>query len=154
VSRIAFTLRAYRDADFEACVALWQRSWQKAYPRIAFAKRLDWWRARWRDDLVPNAHIVIAEADGAMAGFVTVDRVSGYLDQLAVAPEYWGKGAGRLLLDAAKSRAPSGISLHVNCDNERGIGLYKTNGFVVDGEDVNPHSGAPVFRMRWVPGTP
>ena len=68
------SLRPYSAADEDAAIALWQRTWQIAYPQIAFGKRLEWWRARWRDDLVPVATIVIAERDGAMIGFVTIDQ--------------------------------------------------------------------------------
>ncbi|NWG22808.1 MAG: GNAT family N-acetyltransferase [Pseudorhodoplanes sp.] len=145
------TLRAYRASDEEATIALWQRTWQKTYPQIAFAERVEWWRARWRDDLVPVADIVLAERDGALAGFVTIDRKTGYLDQLAVAPEAWGSGVGKLLLDEAKRLSPGGITLHVNKDNERAIRIYEKSGFAITGEDINPHSGMPVHRMEWRP---
>lgn len=151
MSDAPFTLRPYRDADEDAAIALWQVTWQQAYPHIAFAKRVEWWRSRWRDDLVPHAKIVVAERGGAMAGFVTIDVGEGYLDQLAVAPEHWGHGLGRQLLQAAQLLSPGGIALHVNQDNARAIGLYKACGFVIAGEDVNPHSQAPVYLMRWTP---
>ena len=40
------TLRPYRAEDEQAAIDLWQRAWQAAYPQIAFAKRVEWWRAR------------------------------------------------------------------------------------------------------------
>lgn len=40
----AFTLRPYVAADEDAAIALWQSTWQLAYPSINFAARLDWWR--------------------------------------------------------------------------------------------------------------
>ena len=143
------TLRPYRAEDEQAAIDLWQRAWQAAYPQIAFAKRVEWWRARWRSDLVPVATIVVAEDDGAMTGFVTIDRATGYLDQLAVSPDCWHRGVARLLLDEAKRLAPAGITLQVNQDNGRAIRIYEQAGFRIAGADVNPHSGAPVFVMRW-----
>jgi putative acetyltransferase len=145
------SLRTYRASDENATIALWQRTWQEAYPQIAFAKRVEWWRARWRNDLVPVSDIVLAERDGVLAGFVTIDRKTGYLDQLAVAPEAWGSGVGKLLLDEAKRLSPGGITLHVNKDNERAIRIYEKSGFAITGEDINPHSGMPVHRMAWRP---
>lgn len=142
-------LRRYRPEDEAEAIALWQRAWQVAYPHIAFDKRVEWWRARWRNDLVPASDIVVAECAGRMAGFVTVDRKAGYLDQLAVDPADWGRGIARLLLDEAKRLSPGGISLHVNRDNARAIHLYRMAGFCIAGTDVNPHSGAPVYLMRW-----
>ena len=142
-------LRPYVVADEDAAIALWQRTWQKAYPKIAFAKRLEWWRARWHNDLVPVATIVIAERDGVMIGLVTIDQKTGYLDQLVVAPECWRCGIGRMLVDEAKRLSPEKIELHVNQDNERAIRLYTKAGFSIAGEDVNKHSGAPVYLMTW-----
>ncbi|MGE3147376.1 MAG: GNAT family N-acetyltransferase [Pseudorhodoplanes sp.] len=144
-------LRPYCASDEDAAIALWQRTWQEAYPQIAFAKRVEWWRGRWRNDLVPVADIVLAQEGTALVGFVTIERRRGYLDQLAVAPEAWGTGVGRLLLDEAKRRSPAGIVLHVNKDNARAIRLYDKAGFGIAGEDINPHSGAPVYRMAWRP---
>jgi putative acetyltransferase len=148
---VTITLRPYCAADEAAAIALWQRTWQVAYPRIAFNKRLEWWTARWRDDLVPVATIVIAERDGAMIGFVTIDQKTGYLDQLVVAPECWRSGIGRLLVDEAKHLSPEKIELHVNQDNERAIALYVKLGFSITGESVSKHSGLPLYVMTWVP---
>jgi putative acetyltransferase len=145
-------LRPYTPADEEAAIALWQRTWQQAYPAIDFGARLDWWRERWRGELVPACAITVAMAGATMAGFVTVDPRTGYLDQLVVAPEAWGGGAAAALVDAAKRASPSGLDLHVNRDNARAIRFYEKHGFAVSGEETNPRSGAPVNRMSWRAG--
>jgi len=147
---VTLQLRFYRAEDEPATIALWQRTWQKAYPAIDFATRLEWWRARWRNELVPKAEIVVAEHEGTVIGFVTID-FEGYLDQLVVAPEHWGSGAAHLLLEEAKRVSPKGITLLVNTDNARAIRFYERSGFVHAGEDVNPTSGRPVLRMAWKP---
>lgn len=146
----AVTLRPYHPSDEDAAIALWQRTWQEAYPSIDFAARVTWWRARWRDELVPNAAVIVAEQDGALAGFVTIDK-KGYLDQLVVASEHWGSRLATELVDAAKQQSPDGITLLVNKDNARAIRFYVRNGFVDAGEDVNPTSGRAVLRMTWTP---
>ena len=146
----SFTLRPYRAADEDAAIALWQRTWQEAYPSIDFAARIDWWRARWRNELVPNAAIIVAEQAGALAGFVTIDA-SGYLDQLVVDSAHWGSQLATALVDAAKQRSPNGITLLVNMDNNRAIRFYLRNGFRHAGDDVNPTSGRPVLKMAWTP---
>jgi putative acetyltransferase len=143
-------LRPYRADDEDAAIALWQRTWQQAYPSIDFAARLQWWRERWRSELVPKAAVIVAEHAGALVGFVTIDK-SGYLDQLVVGPEQWGSDIARLLVDQAKTLSPSGIALLVNKDNARAIRFYERNGFVHAGDDVNPISGRPVLKMAWRP---
>jgi len=145
------TLRPYAAADEDAAIALWQRSWQLAYPQLDFATRVDWWRERWRNELVPAARIMVAEQNGALAGFVTVDA-TGYLDQIVVAPEAWGSDVAAALIDAAKQLAPAGLELLVNQDNARAIRFYEKHGFAISGADTNPRSGAPLHRMRWQPG--
>ncbi len=132
-------LRPYAAADEEVAIELWRRSWQQAYPDIDFSARLSWWRERWRNELVPNASITLAERAGAVAGFVTIDPRTGYLDQTEA------------LLAEAKRICPEKIELHVNTDNARAIRFYEKHGFAVTGESRNPLSGRPVLAMRWEP---
>jgi putative acetyltransferase len=146
----SFTLRPYRAEDEDASIALWQLTWQQAYPSIDFAARVAWWRQRWRNELVPHATVIVAEQAGALIGFVTIDA-SGYLDQLVVAPDHWGSKLANRLVDEAKRLSPDHITLLVNTDNVRAIRFYERNGFVQAGADVNPTSGRPVLRMEWRP---
>lgn len=142
-------LRPYAAADEDAAIELWRRTWQQHYPRINFGERVDWWRERWRKELVPVARIVLAETGGALIGFVTIDPKTMYLDQIVVAPEHWGSGVALMLLEEAKRISPRGIDLLVNKDNSRAIGFYEKHGFRCTGEDKNPVSGRPVNRMSW-----
>jgi putative acetyltransferase len=148
----AFHLRPYRAADEDATIALWLETWQRAYPSIDFAARVNWWRQRWRGELVPKAAIIVAEQEGTLTGFVTID-LEGYLDQLVVAPAHWGSGAADLLLEEAKRVSPTRVTLLVNKDNVRAIRFYQRNGFEQAGEDVNPTSGKPVLKMEWEPSS-
>jgi putative acetyltransferase len=84
-----------------------------------------------------------------LAGFVTVDPETQYLDQIVVAPEHWGLGVALALLDEAKRLSPDGLALLVNKDNARAIRFYEKHGFAYVGEDKNPVSGIAVNRMKW-----
>jgi len=145
-----FQLRPYRPHDEDAAIELWRQTWQQAYPSIDFAARVPWWRERWRNELVPNAAIIVAEEASTLVGFVTIDA-KGYLDQLVVVASHWGSKLATALVDEAKRRSPNGVTLLVNKDNARAIRFYERNGFVHAGEDVNPTSGRPVLRMTWGP---
>ena len=144
-------MRPYASRDEAACIALWRRTWAAAYPQIDFAARVAWWRERWRNELVRKASIVVAESDGVLTGFVTIEPATGYLDQIVVAPEAWGGGVAEALLMEARRLSPAGIDLLVNADNERAIRFYRKHGFIVTGADVNPTSGRPVHKMSWRP---
>jgi putative acetyltransferase len=144
------TLRPYTAADEDAAIALWLRTWQQHYPDIDFSARLTWWRERWRNELVPQAQIVIAENAGSMTGFVTVDPKTLYLDQIVVAPEAWGSGTAEALLAEARRISPHGLDLQVNQDNARAIRFYQKQGFAITGEGKNV-SGRLTYWMKWRP---
>ena len=145
------TLRPYATADEDATIELWRRTWQQHYPHLDFTARVQWWRERWRNELVPTAMVTVAERQGAVVGFVTVDPKTRYLDQLVVAPEAWGSDVAPLLMAEARRLSPAGLELAVNADNVRAIRFYEKQGFVVTGNDVNPISKAPIFKMSWLP---
>jgi putative acetyltransferase len=149
---LSTSLRPYRASDEDAAIALWLKTWQHAYPDIDFAARVAWWRERWRNELTPNAAIVVAEHEDRLLGFVTIDG-EGYLDQLVVAPDHWGSELAKTLVDEAKRLSPASIALLVNDDNFRAIRFYEKNGFVKAGRGVNPVSGRPVLKMQWKPKT-
>jgi putative acetyltransferase len=149
VSEKRYTLRRYAAVDEDAAIELWRRTWSKHYPHLDFNARLAWWRERWRNELVPIAQIVLAECGDELIGFVTVDPKTMYLDQIVVAPEYWGSEIATALLDEAKRLSPKGLDLLVNKDNFRAIRFYEKHGFIYAGEDKNPVSGIPVNRMAW-----
>ncbi|MDE2063783.1 MAG: GNAT family N-acetyltransferase [Bradyrhizobium sp.] len=144
----SLTLRPYRAEDEDAAIALWLETWRQTYPSIDFAARVPWWRERWRNELVPNAAIIVAEEFGTLVGFVTIDG-QAYLDQLVVAPDRWGSKIADMLVNEAKRLSPESITLLVNADNTRAIRFYQRNDFVHAGTDVNPTSGRPVLKMQW-----
>ena len=135
------TLRPYAAADEDAAIELWRRTWAHHFPHIDFNARVAWWRERWLQELVPVAHVVVAERDGALVGFVTVDPATLYLDQLVVAPEHWGSGVSDALLDEAKRLSPKGLDLLVNKDNARAIRFYEKHGFVLCRRGQEPGVG-------------
>lgn len=143
-------LRPYAATDEDAAIALWLRTWQQTYPDIDFVARLDWWRTRWRDELVPHTRITVAESADALTGFVTVNPLTLYLDQIVVAPEAWGTGLAEALVDEARRMSPRGLDLQVNQDNQRAIRFYRKHGFAITGEDENS-SGRLTYWMKWRP---
>jgi putative acetyltransferase len=141
--------RPYSSSDEDAAIALWRRTWQATYPDIDFDARVAWWRERWRNELVPKSMVVLAERDGVLIGFVTIEPATGYLDQIVVAPEAWGTGIAEALLAEAKRLAPSRIDLLVNTDNDRAVRFYRKHGFEITGADVSLISRRPVHKMSW-----
>lgn len=96
---------------------------------------------------------ILAEVDGRVAGTAGISCV-GRKDKLkhraesgiGIDKSYWGLGIGRALMKAciecAEAAGYSQLELDVAADNERAIGLYKSEGFVEFGR--NPRG----FRTR------
>jgi putative acetyltransferase len=147
----ALTFRVLSDGDLADLAALWEASWQEAFPGIDFAARRDWFTGHMRALQSAGAVTVCAfDRDGHLQGFVTVDPATSYLDQLAVAPAAKGKGAARALLGEARRLSPGSLVLDVNEDNARARAFYEKEGFKKTGEGVNPRSGLKTWRMQWV----
>jgi len=148
---VSITLRSYRAADLEAAIDLWRRAWDAAMPEINFRERLDWWRKRWTEELVPNNNVTIAEINDRIVGFVVIDLKTGYLDQIVVEDSLWGSGVAERLLAEAQRISPSGIALDVNQSNLRAVNFYERAGFMQTGQGENPTSRKPTWRYEWKP---
>jgi putative acetyltransferase len=144
-------VRPMRAEDMAEMLDMWVAAWQVAYPDINFATRRGWTADRIAELERTGSCSVIASRDGRIVGALVVNPDTGYLDQLVVATECQGLGVATILLAEARRIAPAGLDLHVNQDNGRAIRFYEKHEFKTVGEDVNPRSGAPIFRMSWRP---
>jgi GNAT superfamily N-acetyltransferase len=92
---------------------------------------------------IANGQIIVAEKDDAIVGFAAV--VGGELDGLFVEPDLWGRGIGRLLVDAATHQARSkGLTLRVVA-NPSARRFYESCGFAIEGEEQTRFG--PALRM-------
>jgi putative acetyltransferase len=142
-------VRPMRAEDLPALLDLWVESWQAAYPSIDFHARRGWAENRFAELQRDGARILVGEADGRLAGLVTVAPDTGYIDQIVVATAAQRRGVAARLIAAARAISPTVLELHVNQDNEPAVAFYRREGFEVSGEAANPRSGAPTFRMTW-----
>lgn len=142
-------IRSRTDADWPPLLGLWVDVWRATYPEIDFEARRDW--------LI--RHVSTLEAQGAqtlclangdeLLGFVVIDPVSGWLDQICVARAHLGAGAGEALLAAARAVAPGFIRLDVNADNARAIRFYERAKFRKVGAGASTLSGRATVVMEW-----
>jgi len=124
-------IREAHNQDIDQLVAIEELCYDQPWPREAFEEEIE------RDD---NAGVgIIAEDEGLVVGFLTgmavVDEF--YLHNLAVHPDFRGRGIGRGLLEAAESlcsqRDFRRILLEVREDNEAARQLYLGLGFEAAG---------------------
>jgi putative acetyltransferase len=143
------TVRPMALADLAETLDMWVAAWAAAYPNIDFAARRAWTKDRIAELERTGSHALIALRDNRVIGALVVDPQTGYLDQIVVATADQGRGVAAMLLAEARRISPAHLDLHVNQDNARAIRFYQKHGFVTVAEDVNPRSGAPIYRMRW-----
>jgi putative acetyltransferase len=136
--------------DRAELIELWLGSWAATYPQIDFETRRDWFTDHLALLQTQGCTILAARHDaGKLAGFVIFNRVSGWLDQLAVHRDVFGTGIARELIREAKALSPGFLQLDVNADNLRAVAFYEREGFSRAGEGVNPNSGARTLTMEW-----
>jgi len=81
---------------------------------------------------IERGEVFVADSDGHIAGFAAL--VGGELDGLFVEPALWGRGIGRLLVEAAVHEARrKGLSATVIA-NPAARTFYEKCGFVVESE--------------------
>ena len=144
-------IRQMRAQDLAETLDMWVAAWQAAYPAIDFAARRGWAGARIAELERTGSITFVALLEDRVVGAMVLNPDTGYLDQIVVATAWQGRGIADILLAKARRMARAGIALDVNQDNARAICFYQKHGFVTTGADVNPQSGAPIFRMSWRP---
>jgi [ribosomal protein S18]-alanine N-acetyltransferase len=121
------TLRPYRPSDFDALLAIDQACFPKsiAYGRREMKHYLQ----------AENAHCIIAEISGAIAGFILTDRSNefAHVITLDVLAEYRRQSIGsRLLAGAEREAASQGASLmylETATTNKAAIALWRKHGY-------------------------
>jgi RimJ/RimL family protein N-acetyltransferase len=126
--------------DAEAIYAIHRESAMAAYVHVFPPDRYefpdDQMRRHWNEALRDAAtEVVIAEREGRPVGFATVSP--GWLRNLFVVPEEWGRGAAAAIHDEAVARLrtmDAGARLWVLEANERARRFYERRGWRPDGE--------------------
>ncbi len=168
----ALVIRRAEPADAEAIAAVHVRSWQAAYlglmPQayldgLTPAMRLPVWERLLGESSPPRTEVLVAEADGSVAGFAAlgpgrdddVDPASvAEISAIYLMPEVWGAGVGgRLIAAVLDSLATAGYeqaTLWVVDGNTRARRFYERGGWRPDGAVQRDESdGFPLTEVRY-----
>lgn len=168
------TLRPATLDDAEAVAALHTANWQDAYRGLMPDAYLDGplatemqasWAEKLTDTVAGNSAVLVAEADGALLGFIRIvpnadPQWGHYIDNLHVAAGTRGGGLGRRLFRAGTDWAAErgegqGLYLYVYADNATARAAYaRWQGREVEEFlDDAPYGGKiPAVRVAWAPG--
>ena len=122
-------IRPMNEADLPAVLGLEERCFPDPWSEGVFRSALREERALW----------LCAELKGEIAGYGGMEWVldEGYVDNLAVSPDFRRQGLGAMLLKAmigeAQRRRLRFLSLEVRAGNEGAIALYRSLNFDTEG---------------------
>jgi ribosomal protein S18 acetylase RimI-like enzyme len=135
-------IRPARPGDDRALATIDRATWSTLTSPAPPPPEPDWSFFRESVDL---RDVLVAEVDGALAGYVRLGRVFPIaasdhvlmVSGLAVGPEFQRRGVGRALVEAAaceaRARGVRRLTLRVLAHNEAAVRLYESVGFVVEG---------------------
>lgn len=130
---------------------MWLRSFTAALPGVHRAHTDDEVRAWIREVVVPGQETWVATVDGSVVAMMTLDGDD--LDQLYIHPAWQGRGIGGRLVDVAKERSPSGLTLWTFQVNEPARRFYERHGFVAEEwtDGLRNEEREPDVRYVWRP---
>ncbi|UWQ61793.1 GNAT family N-acetyltransferase [Leisingera caerulea] len=98
--------------------------------------------------MIDRGWVTVAERDGSIAGFLAQDGQE--VCSLYLAPGACGQGAGKALLDEAKSSAPR-LTLRTFAANIRAQKFYQREGFAETGrgDGTGNEEGLPDIAYEW-----
>jgi putative acetyltransferase len=137
--------------NWRVVVDLWVEAWAKTMPQIDFEDRRDWLisqRAAYARDGT-RVRVALDRISDTVRGAISLRPRDGYIDQLVVGSESWGRGVGQALIADAKRLSPRMLYLHVNQANMRAVSFYEKVGFRRISESVNADSKLPTWRYEW-----
>ena len=136
------------------------KAWQEAYTGLIEQSCLDKMSQekcveiayKWPDNLL------VAKDNGRVVGFVGYGECrnedmadAGEIFAIYILSEYYGKGVGRALMDAALELLPQKrVAVWVLQGNKRAIRFYQKCGFTADGKSEIKNLGAPITEIRMV----
>ncbi|MFF9297986.1 GNAT family N-acetyltransferase [Streptomyces sp. NPDC014764] len=147
-------IRRAAGSDAAEVAEVWLRSFTTALPDVRRAHTDDEVRAWIREVVVPGQETWVAAVDGSVVAMMV--REGDDLDQLYIDPAWQGRGIGGRLVDVAKERSPSGLTLWTFQVNEAARRFYERHGFVAKEwtDGLRNEEREPDVRYEWRPDRP
>ncbi len=118
------SIRDFVAGDTEACAGIFDRAWHAGHPYapreidvVAFAME------------TKDERVLVAEAAGKIAGFVSLYAPEAFVHHLYVEPGCQGRGIGRALLQRAVALAGGKATLKCQLRNPQTLRFYRRLGW-------------------------
>ena len=130
-------IRRFEKKDEEAVIRIWLDASIKAHNFVPAA----YWQSKVKDMrelYLPQSDTLVIESNGVIEGFISL--LENYIAAIFVAPETQGRGIGKQLMEHVKKDLPH-LHLSVYSKNKKAIDFYKKQGFEIQKEQTEPHTG-------------
>lgn len=138
-----YQIRPVNDSDIGILLNIWLEASTQAHKFVAPAV----WQQKlptMRDVYLPASKVFVFVQDGKIYGFYALHEDS--LVALFVAPSEQRKGIGKMLLQHALAQCPA-LHLRVYKNNKASFEFYLSQGFVVQAEQIDSHTGELEYAM-------
>jgi ribosomal protein S18 acetylase RimI-like enzyme len=145
-----FSIRDYREADFDAVTILWRIAREKLLPEgqtdtgHTFYEDQDYFR----NQILKKNRVWVMELASRPVAFIAMENE--FIDQLYVHPTYQRRGIGETLLDFARKQSPEHLWLYTLQTNVNARTFYEKNGFVAEKFGFSPPpENEPDVEYHW-----
>ncbi|MGH7234671.1 MAG: GNAT family N-acetyltransferase [Candidatus Saccharimonadales bacterium] len=137
--------------EVEAIANIYIASFKAAMPAVKLAHNENEIKEWFKKVLVPNGGTWVADDEGNLVGFMSLD--DDMLEELYLTPSAQGKGVGSMLMEKAKQLNPTGLKAYTFQINNVARKFYEKHGFVAvsfnSGERNEEHE--PDILYEWKP---
>jgi ribosomal protein S18 acetylase RimI-like enzyme len=152
IRSMAPTIRPARTEEYDEIAKVWMESWVSTGLAEESRFLLANLRARVPREIDNGWSLFVVDDGGDLAAMLALHVPKLYLDQLFVAPAWQGRSLGRQLLAFTRTQLPDEIVLRCVRENEKAWRWYEREGFVFEGEQVEPMNGFMMKHYRWKRG--
>ena len=136
-------IRDLKETDIDDVVSIWLESSIEAHNFIDET----FWKSQaenMRRIYIPNSESYVYEYNSRIVGFYSLN--GNNLAAIFLLPKFQGRGVGKALLKHAKSKR-SQLSLTVYSENIASYKFYLSQGFSVERQQEDPHTGHAEYLM-------
>lgn len=137
-------IRTLKKADVDRVAAIWFDSNRKAHNFIP----AQYWQSKFDavKELFLQAELYVFEEEKTIQGFIGLNGT--YIEGLFVCEKVQSQGIGTCLLNYVKKRKKE-LRLSVYQKNIRAIRFYLREGFEIQQEHTDEHTGEKEYEMTW-----
>lgn len=115
-----------KDAVFTLCKQLIDDYEDTA--AIDYEKVIGWIKRKLEKNITSYTRVMV---EGKLAGWYSLDKETGELDDLYILPQFQGMGLGSAVINKCIAESEKPLWLYVFKKNTRAIGLYRRMGFAI-----------------------